>query len=457
MAVAIAAGAVLRFVNLGAREMSADEGASWAAASAPTIPQVLRTQPLLNPGKFALHDILLHGWIRLFGESLAAMRSLSALSGTLAIVAVFFAVREFFAITPQTEAQPAEARPHPGDIVAAATALIFAFNLVSIKYSREARMYPMALLFAVIQAGLFLRTVRRPVAGGAILTALFTTLSIAATFTMLLMLAPEALWLGWSLWRGRITRISAGRVALALSGGLLLLIPPAIIYLEARANAPALTAYAWATPPPFWAPASLFNKGVGTFAFPVMVLLAGWGTIRGWRSQCDAVTFALIWMTVPPLIVLLASYAVRPAFVERYMLASFVPFFALVAFGIWQIPGLAARGALLGLVVALSLAHVHSYDHKAHDTQWAEAAQAASAAIGNRGFVAVAPPYAVNVVRYYLPAARYDGRIFSARDTRPATVAIVGDSGVSATDAARITAIYPSLRMRLRGVMVRAH
>ena len=52
--------------------------------------EVLQLQPRLNPGKFPLHDVILHGWIRLFGDGLTAMRTLSGLTGVLGIVAVFF-------------------------------------------------------------------------------------------------------------------------------------------------------------------------------------------------------------------------------------------------------------------------------------------------------------------------------------------------------------------------------
>ena len=65
--------------------MSADEGATWAAADAPSIGEVIAIQQTHNPGKLPLHDLMLHGWIALFGDGLAAMRSLSALFGLVTI------------------------------------------------------------------------------------------------------------------------------------------------------------------------------------------------------------------------------------------------------------------------------------------------------------------------------------------------------------------------------------
>jgi len=97
LALAIIVGGYLRFASLGAREMSADEGASWGAAAEPTIRAVLHAQSNLNPGKAGLHDLALHLWMRALGGSLAVMRALSAMIGTLAILLVFVVARELFA------------------------------------------------------------------------------------------------------------------------------------------------------------------------------------------------------------------------------------------------------------------------------------------------------------------------------------------------------------------------
>jgi len=166
-------------------------------------------------------------------------------------------------------------------------------------------------------------------------------------------------------------------------------------------------------------------------------------------------------MLLPPILVLIASYLMRPAFVERYLLASFVPFFLLVALGIWDTKGRVARLAVLGLVAALALAHVYAYRQRPHDVQWREAVEAAA---GVRA-IAVAPPYAVEVVRYYFrelrlvgaggPALEPVGTSSSGGDAGLAPVAIVGDAGVSQAETARIVLAYPHLRARLRGVIVR--
>jgi hypothetical protein len=436
--------------------MSADEGASWAAASTSTISEVLRLQPRLNPGKFALHEVVLHGWIRLFGDGLVTMRALSGLTGVLGIVAVFFVTWELLQVHDafQHDAKPAKNPETPSDMLAAAfAALLFAVNLIFIKYAQEARMYSVALLCALIQVGCFLRCLYRPTRIVFILTALFTALAIAATFTMSLILAPEFLWLVY------VVRIRHGAISsrelfagLALIASVALLIAPAIVYLHERARAPALLAYAWAASPPFWAPLSMFNKATGSIAFPVALALALWGAAWGWHYEREMFIFLLLWMLVPPVLVLTASYLIRPAFVERYLLASFVPFFVLIAFGIRNVQSVRTQTAVLAVVGFLAMGHDYSYWRNPHDVQWREAVQAAVTATGRT--ITVAPPYASDVVRYYLRDLSNHWSI-EAEDTKSATLAIVADNGVSRTEAAHLATAFPRLLMRVRGVIVR--
>ncbi|MGZ6227943.1 MAG: hypothetical protein ACXWNE_07430, partial [Candidatus Binataceae bacterium] len=191
IAIALALGAWLRFAAIGAPEMSADEGASWAAAAAPTLAEVVRVQAALNPGKLAVYEVLLHAWINLFGDGLAAMRALSAMLDTFSIVVVFALVRELLgarSLTPQSEGSEfGGIPPEESEAVAALAALLFAVNLVTIKYARELRMYPLALVIVLLQVWVFIRAVRR---GGnpfeltllAVLTALAVATHLSAAF-----------------------------------------------------------------------------------------------------------------------------------------------------------------------------------------------------------------------------------------------------------------------------------
>jgi len=281
--------------------MSPDEGASWAAASAPTAAEVIARQPLLNPGELPVHDLMLHGWILLFGSSLSAMRSLSAAFGTLSILLVYFVVCELFAESALTRDDI--------KVVAGLTALVFAVNLVTIKYSREARMYPLMLAAILAQVAMLLRAIRVGGLANYAAVVVLTAISIASNFAAVLIPATEGLWLLYLIVRAdNAKRRRAWAIALALAGAGLILVPKLFSPLHAAATG---SVGSWRKLPAWYEPFALFNKATGSFAFPFLAALAIWGAVFGWRRGArDAVGFALLWMWAPPLMMVAASYTI---------------------------------------------------------------------------------------------------------------------------------------------------
>jgi mannosyltransferase len=441
--------------------MSPDEGASWAAAAAPTAREVIARQPLLNPGELPIHDLLLHRWIALFGSSLTAMRALSALLGVASILLVYFCVCELF----EESALTRDAVKTVGSL----SAIVFAVNLVTIKYSHEARMYPLMLAAILAQVTIFLRTLRIGGLANYAAVVVVTAIAIASNFAALLIPATEGLWLVYIIaragWRpGNLKVHRASMIAYALAAAGLILVPKLFYSLHA---ASAGDIGGWRKLPAWYEPFALFNKATGSFAFPILAMLAIWGVIRGWqRGARDAIAFALLWMWAPPLMMLIASYALAPVFVERYALSCFVPFFILVAMGIFELPGDLVRASAasvgraavpaiaLALVVALSLGHVASYDRKPHDAQYREAIAAADSALKPGEFMTVVPSYAIEVLRYYLPGHRLDRAVRYDSSGPPAAVLIVGDQNLAPGDAQSYKKEYPQTVARLRGVTV---
>jgi hypothetical protein len=473
-AIALILGGYLRFADLGAPEMSADEGASWAAASAPTIRAVLDAQRTLNPGKAGLHDLALHLWLRAFGDRLFAMRSLSAIAGTLAILLVFGAARELFAVSREsaTGESPGAGQRNQA---AAIAALVFAVNLVTIKYSREVRMYPIVIATVVAQTWCFFRAIRRGGLTAYAGVAIFTAMALAAHIMAVLAFTGEGLWLLYLIARNRFDLATvptrrALAIVIALAAGAAILAPIAPTIIAGAAHAADTGAIDWIKRPPLWAPFSLFNKATGSIAYPLMVALAAWGVVRGWHRWRDAIIFALLWMWTPPIVLMLVSYAIRPAFVERYLISCFVPFFILIAIGIIELRTYSVRIGAIALAVALALGHVFAWNRKPHDSQWGEAVPRAVTSIASRNSInaempvatdatiAVAPGYAVSVVRYYLrtsPAAQ-PAHPVNPSGSDPAPVVVIGDQGVAPGTAAALDREYPRVLAHLRGVVVRS-
>ena len=456
--VAIATGGFLRFAQLDKLELSADEGASWAAAAAPSLGQVIRMQTRLNPGELGLHDAALHLWIRLFGDSLTAMRALSATAGTVAILLVFIVVREILALTPRVhdDESTVEARfPSDADLVCAIAALIFAVNLVTIKYSREVRMYPLGLALGLAQVCLFARSLRLGTMLAYAGLTILTPLAIAATYTAGLVLIPEGLYLAMLLARGTPWRRIVG-VGLALGAGLVLIAPSMIIAVGTRGSAPNLHTWNWIPRPSLGATFALFNKATGTYAFPLLAILAVSGVVRQWSLRREALIFTLLWMFVPPILLTLVSYVLHPAFVERYLLGSFVPFFILAALGLIALKPAEFRPGALALVVALALAHDTTWWQKPHGAGFAEAAAAAARGLGPADTIGVAPHYAAGVVNYYLRHVQPPLQVEAADGEPPPTVVIIADA-FDPVEGAQLRSRYPRSLASFDGVMVRGH
>jgi len=431
-AVLLVTGAFLRFSNLGQEsEMSSDEGADWAAASAPTLAEVQRLGVALNPGKLALYDMALHFWIQAFGESVTSMRALSAALGLLDLLLLFAAVREMFG---GWSAVPNARAPTNPNAVALVGALIMALNVTMVKYSREIRMYPLVLALILLQVWWFFRVVRQTHIEDYANLALLTALALAANFTAGLVFAAEGAWLLPSLLglpRGSfVAQRRAWLIVATLAGGCATFLLP-LVYASARlVDLVKQGNYAFIQPTTMWGVVQILWDASGRLTFLLIVPLAVYGSQRGWRRAPYAVSFLLSWFCVPIILAIFVSYVLSPFLVERYVLSSFLPLFVLAGLGILELRRPTTTFGALALLATLELVDVHYYDRSKSDYQWGvqwREAVAAAAATGSS--VGVEPPIAHHVVQYYLrnsslPPQTYQNNFVGGRD---ADVLIVAD------------------------------
>jgi hypothetical protein len=316
-------------------------------------------------------------------------------------------------------------------------------------------MYPLALLIVLLQLWTFIRATRARRRFDLAMLALLTALAAATHFSAGFVVAAEILWLLI------LPRISPARarlaVVIALAAGVAMFFAVALPSLRTGASAFANGATAWIERPQWWAPVALFNKGTGTFAFPLFAVFAAWGAWQARSRAREAVCFALAWMWLPPMIMLAASYAFAPMFVERYALWCFVPFFVLAAIGIWESGSRPFRAIAIAAALVLALGHLYAYRRRAHDVQWREAARAAAGTLAPGAKLAVAPPFAINVVRYYLGGDR-TAEIAIPADAdanTPTTELLIAGPGWNARgEGAKLSARYPRLLFAFRNVKV---
>ena len=441
LAFAVIIGAMLRFCQLGGSEMTPDEAASWAAAAAPTVADVIRRQAVLNPGKLPAYDLVLHGWIATFGSGLTPMRALSALLGVAAIGLVFWVARELLALSETCEQSAASI-----DYAAALSALIFTATLTMIRFARESRMYPLLIAAMLAETGFLLRAHRRGGFANYAALSLSTALSIATHFTAVFVIATQALWLILSR-EGRRASLPWKPLA-ALAAGVIVLAPLLAGAIVGSVGAMDKGAINWIPPPSPSDLLSFFNRATGTFPFPVLLALALWGAISQWNRLRDSIVFALFWMYGPVLLLYVMSLTVTPLLVERYALSSFVPFFILAAVGIDACASPRLRTGAIALAVALSVGHSAAFLRKPPSLQWLHAVDRIQSSAPNAAIV-VAPPHGANVLRYYLPSGdRYAVTGLAADSCARSQILLLWDhalEGPSGKQAAACRATFPHL------------
>jgi len=447
VAIAILA-ALLRLPGLGADALWLDEANGVLIASR-GVAGILDS--LARDGNPPLFYLLLHGWIALFGDSEAAVRSLALAFGVAGVVAVFAAGRVLF--------------PARRDVAIAAAALV-AIGPLHVHYSQEARMYTLAPLLGVLA----LAALQRALASGrARWFAAHAALLAAGLYThnYFLFMAPVAP-IAALLAPGRLGRARAFAFAAAASLAAALVYAPwiPVLIAQAQSGVGAWIAPFWEATPPALAlvrsfevmgvggsyPRYLFELGSLGAVVPAPLLwlvarvaAAGLAIVR--LATFTALPLALAWA---------ASFAIAPIYlVGRYEMVAFTGYALLVARGF---AALRDRSRALGAVAAVTWLALAALTLGPAFAQPPRAFEREVAAwIGETardGDAIVFPGYTRTVSEYYLRRWNAAGDRYSF----PAEVAThLGwfDATAAESDAAEARAEAESLARSLAPVLAR--
>src|SRR4051812_20123461 len=150
-----------------------------------------------------LYYLLASGWARLFGDTEAGLRSLSALAGTAAVPVTFLAARDVSS--------------RRAGLVAA---LLVAVNPVLVWYSQEARAYSLFVLVTALSFWLFARAHARPTIRRLVAWGLVSALALCTHYFAVFVVAAEALLL-LAVRRAPLRRRLAGAGIVAAAAGAL--------------------------------------------------------------------------------------------------------------------------------------------------------------------------------------------------------------------------------------------
>jgi len=381
----------LRVYHIGAASLWSDEIFSRYYADIFGLHYLL-TDGLSSEPTPPTYYLLLRGWMAMWGDSEAALRSLSAVASTLCIPVIYFLGRELF-----------------GKLQGMLGALLFALCPLSLYFAQEARVYTLFMLAATIvlwAAAVFQRNPRS--VGAAAFYALSATLCLYLHATGVLFVAA----CGGTVWLFLLAQGVRGRQTwlkwTALNAFVLLLGVPYFVHTLAASHGGGLD----------WMP----KMSIRTLVYSTSLVVSGELTPYPWPGfVLAAAVFGTLIVSlllrrlptrasvtligVPCLFLALVSVLsiARPILLPRILVWTVVPL-CLIAARQLLVPGRARYAVLLSFLAAFGTGLFFQMTMPGSDKEpWREGMHAVSPELERADLVVLSPLFDPMVLTYYAP------------------------------------------------------
>jgi len=405
----------LRIFGLGSESLWLDEVAS-VHVSETSLVSIIRSS-ISGDTHPPLYYLLLHFWMLLFGQSEAAVQSLSALFDIISVLLMYMVARELF-------------EPKIGLIAG----FLLAISSFAIYYSQEVRMYSLLLSLTLLSFLFFVRILRASKPGKTLLVC-YSLANILLCYTHIYgLFTIGSQVLHFFLFRRRYVR--ARLVFWGAQIATLVGFSPWIFVLVTNTFRGAISGLDWLSTPSLWDILDTLSKYVGSGLLgPLLVLsflffcLAGVLYIprtRGKRGLAKPLqsskqmslgiliaepktALLLVWFFFPLVISLFLSFTVRPIFWEKYLIGIIPALYLLAARGIETISFFVetyvmrvnVRYIFLILVALLSLPGLYDYYAYPQREQWREVANLVQSTSQPGDIVVLCPGYYLPFDYYY--------------------------------------------------------
>jgi uncharacterized membrane protein len=369
-------GAVLRLVNLGSDSIWLDEAYSIQFAHLP-LPQLL-SETASSDVHPPLYYLLLHYWVALFGDSEAAVRSLSALFGLLSILIIYLVASLLF-----------------NRATGLLSALLLALSLFHIEFAQEARMYSLLSLLSLLSLYLFLKLFDDEPRPLHLVAYIISTSLLMHThvYGFFIIIAENLFFFSLYFSRRESFKRMFVRWLLAQAALVVLFLPWLTIMVRQFER----------VQHGFWIPQPTLNflrltwmiyagSTLLSFLFIPLVALGliprretrgGHSTEEGGAalssstrsagfSVREKIVFLLLWLLSPIVIPFVLSQFLSSIYLPKYTIAASAAFLILAARGIMSSGGDRARVLLLGILLALSFVNMRAYWSAPHKDFWRE-------------------------------------------------------------------------------------
>ncbi len=277
------------------------------------IPHALR-----HDGAPPLYYVLLHFWMRVFGEGDVSVRALSGVLG-VAGIPLAFASGRLIARRAGTD----------GLIGGAAAAVLIAVLPFGVRYSTETRMYSLAIVLTLLGHLALWRALDRPTIGRLTAVGLVTAALLYTYYWCAFLIAVvAAVLVSQAVWGAPARRAASRRVLLGMiaGGGLFLPWVPTMLWQQKHTGTP------WATrptsPAPFITTLTQFGGGHNVDGRTLTIVIATLTLIGLWHRRAAIWELGVGLATLEFLFV--AAVASNSAYQIRYAAVVF-PLFVLAA------------------------------------------------------------------------------------------------------------------------------
>jgi mannosyltransferase len=369
-------GTFLRLYHIGAQSLGVDDTYSvWISKlSLHDIVQITAAADVHPP----LYYVLLHYWMAFLGTSELTIKLLSIIFGVLSIVVAYALGRRLL------------------DVRAGLfCAFILAISAFNIRYSQEARMYSLLLLFTLLSMYFFIRLTQRGTpltwAGYVISTTLLLYTHVYGLFVLvaqnlcvvsLLILTREHAFRlrHWVMLQAVVIALFAPwigvliRQASAVRNGYWIPLPTLGTVLNT------LTNYAGGTLLlAFFLTLSLlslvsFSKGntPTSLTGPLKALGGYFQRMRATNVQASYIL--IVWLITLTFVPFAISLFLKPIYVDRYTIGASVALYLLAAKGVFNIHRRTVQVAVIVVIIALSAVNVQAYLNNQLNEGWANEA-----------------------------------------------------------------------------------
>ena len=368
----VSAGALLRIVKLGSESLWLDEAYS-IYTSQESLPEIVQEASRdVHP---PLYYFALHYWLKFFGDTESAARSLSVVFGVIAIPLIYGLASLLF-----------------DRMTGLFSATLLAWSHFNIEYSQEARMYELLALLSLGSFYFFLKLLRKEVGIGTLVgyvvcTSLLTYTQVYSVFVLaaenlffLFLLCSSREVFRRTLWRWLLSQVIV-----------LLLFAPWLLVLKRQISEHKSF---WIRPPTLFELRYSFLQIAGSYELffllvPLAALPVAWALLERVSkprttevvaedaklplSTPEKVCFLFIWLASSTLLPFIASYFVTPFFLAKYTICATLAFIILAARGIRMVPRQSLQLVLLAIVIAFAQSDLRDYWSHVRKDRWREA------------------------------------------------------------------------------------